>query len=322
MKKYKLISLVLFVCGSLFSQQEFDHAHCDCVDVIEEISPNLNGNYQRICNEIVVEEGIFDNGLKNGLWIVRSKKGEIIRKFNYLSGKLEGKVELFYPNGKNKMIGFFKNSLKEDKWEFFNEKGRIIKEGLYENGIAKGIWKIYNWKGKKVIIEYNFDKEEYKSSDIESNFFEDSAVLQNDNSTEWFIQVYPSRDNNFKEFPIEGYRKLNDVYANMIEIPLEIWETYLSINYFVDIKFENGAMKEVELSKGDKHVDDVPILSFVVITNDIDKLTKVNHTELSLKLLEYKIKEAIWLTGPWLNTGDSLRIYTPYVINQIENRKF
>ena len=110
------------------------------------------------------------------------------------------------------------------------------------------------------------------------------------------------------------------MFMTQMEVPLEIWDTYLSLNYQATLIFENGRMSEVSLIKLDDHLHDVPEQNFIIITNEKSELSRVQHTDLSIRLLEYKIKEALWLTGPYVNTEDSIVLYVPYVVNEIINR--
>ncbi|WMI68229.1 toxin-antitoxin system YwqK family antitoxin [Mangrovimonas sp. YM274] len=125
MKKLILGLIITFTINISFGQTEkFDY--CNCQDQIDQITPVLNGNFERKCNGILIEKGKFVNGLKNGEWKTYNRKGTLIRKLNYENGILSGKVELFYVNGKQKLAGQFEKGNKEGKGAITPRKERFF----------------------------------------------------------------------------------------------------------------------------------------------------------------------------------------------------
>ncbi|MEM7296985.1 MAG: hypothetical protein AAF391_01830 [Bacteroidota bacterium] len=76
----------------------------------------------------------------------------------------------------------------------------------------------------------------------------------------------------------------------------------------------------MEIEEIDNHLDGIATLPFLVITNEQNKLQRVEHSELSKQLLEYKIKEALYLSGPFIGDQEKVILYTPFVVNEIKNR--
>jgi len=316
-----LLALIVF---TLSAQKNLSLDHCNCEDSIDQMEPTLHGKYQRTCNNKVIIEGQFMEGKKEGLWITKSKNGKIIRKLNYSNGQLDQAIELFYSSGKVKLKGNFKNGKKDSSWQYFNKKGKVLKEGSFKEGTPTGVWKVFDKKGKKEKVVYDFNTNTYLKNNAKAFLFKKDAIIQQDNTHEWFIRKTNSEEQNekYQNKPFEGFDISLEFHALLMEIPLDIWDTYLSQNYTATINFENKGIKSVEIQAIEGHLDDVAEIGFFAITNDIPKLKKVAHNALSLKLLEYNLSEAIWLTGPWISTAEELTIYTPYVINQFKNRKF
>jgi len=92
--KLTLTLLLTIFCINTYAQETQKLEFCNCTDKIDQISPVLNGKYERICDNKINETGAFKNGKKDGEWITYSKKGTIIRKLSYDEGKLFMQVKL------------------------------------------------------------------------------------------------------------------------------------------------------------------------------------------------------------------------------------
>jgi hypothetical protein len=181
----------------------------------------------------------------------------------------------------------------------------------------------FDLKGKKEIVVYDFEKEKYIIKKDEDSLFEPAQVLQNDNSAEWWIRhTHDSDNSNFISKPFEGYSLASDMNVLLMEIPLEIWETYVSYNLQATLRFDGKALTDIEVIFLEGHVDNVPEIGFFATTNEANKLTDLNHQKLTKQLLAYNLEEAIWLMGPWINNDKELIIYLPYVINKFKNSPF
>ena len=112
------------------------------------------------------------------------------------------------------------------------------------------------------------------------------------------------------------------MHVLLMEIPLEIWETYLSYKIQANLKFDGKVLTDIEVISVEGHVNNVPEIGFFATTNEAKKLTHLNHQKLTKQLLEHNLEEAIWLMGPWINNDKELKIYLPYVINKFENSPF
>lgn len=317
-----VLSLILMFPLLICAQIEIEHSHCNCIDYIDAIEPVLSGSYERKCDEQLIEKGQFLGGDKIGLWESYSMTGEKIREFNYNdSGRLNGVVRLYYSDGTMKLEGDFIDNKREGIWTYFTNRGKLQKQGEYKEGVPTGIWRIYNEKGKKEEIVYDYSISTYVKNNSALRYFENEEIIQNDNKGEWFILFYPDIEESDDFSPIESIGLLMDEYVNHVEIPLEFWDTYASYNYESKLIYENGALSDIEVIEIDGHLDGVAALPLIVITNEKDKLQRVEHSDFSKKMLEYKIKEALYLSGPLIEPKDTVVLYTPFVVNQIKNRR-
>lgn len=321
----KLLNLVFLIIinGALQAQATFPLDYCDCEDTINSIDTIPDGEFKRHCNGKLVIKGKFINGLKDGAWLTYSSNGVLIREFNYNKGLLSGKVEMWYSTGTDKLKGNFVNGRKDGIWEYYSKNGKILKKGSFENGKPVDKWKIYGLKGKKAKIVYDFENEEYIKNKNEAFLFKNAEVIQNDNSHEWYIRQESTGSlGNLSAHPFEGYEIARELHTVITEIPLDYWETFVSLNYVGKMSFKDGGIESIELSLRKKHSKEGGEIGFFAITNDIDKLHKIKHNKLSMTLLKYNIVEALWMSGPWLTKTKNIHIYTPYVINQFKNRTF
>ena len=116
-----------------------------------------------------------------------------------------------------------------------------------------------------------------------------------------------------------GYLFANDLFADLMEIPMEYWDTYTKLQFLADFSILSDNSATFTLSETDEIPDDVPQYIYLVKTNDSDKLRRVEHSKFSRVLLKYKIHEALLFMPPWIYQGQAeLKLHIPYVINEIK----
>lgn len=317
MKKLILGLITALTVNISFGQQIEKLDYCNCQDQIEQITPDLNGTFERKCNGVLIEKGEFVNGLKNGEWITYSRKGKLIRKINYDNGLLNGKVELFYLNGKPKVSGQFEKGIKIGKWIYYTEKGKVLSEGSYASNKPIDIWTINDKKGKKPVVQYDYNSKKYLINKP-TPFHKDGDIIQNENTEEWYILKSPDLKYSSKSEPLGGYGFANYLFIELVEVPENYWDTYLYQKYKVSYKItaENELSFDSELFTGDLPDNNLE-LTFLIMTNPTPKIKRIDHSDLQIKLLDYKIKEALSIMPPWIfNEQSEIDVYVHYVINQ------
>jgi len=305
-----------------FGQKTERMDYCKCKDQIEETIPDLNGRFVRECNGILLEEGEFVDGHKNGEWLSYNRTGKMIRKLSYEKGLLNGKVELFYTNGKPKLTGQFEMGKKVGKWTYYTKKGKILSAGSFENNIPIGIWTINDKKGKRSVVQYDYNSKRYLINKSTPSH-KDRDIIQNENTEEWYIVWSPDLKFSSKSEPLGGFEFANYLFVELVEVPVNYWDTYLYQKYKIkyNITAENELSFESEFFEGDQP-DDSLELTFLIMTNPTSKIKQIDHSDLQIKLLGYKIKEALSLMGPWVYNGQSdIDVYLHYVINKNMHRK-
>lgn len=120
-------------------------------------------------DENLSQEGIFKHGLKDGYFKEYDRNGDLISATKFVDGeKIEKAEELakldvrtdYYPNGKVKVVGTYKDGIPQGVRREYNEEGqveksyiflngRIIGEGIFTDaGLKEGLWKEYYPDGK------------------------------------------------------------------------------------------------------------------------------------------------------------------------------
>jgi hypothetical protein len=316
--KKKLLILTITLIPLVGFAQTSDYSFCDCIESISE-----TGKYSLNCNDIVVEEGNYTSGLRSGNWITRNVEGQIIINANYKNDVLDGIYEQFHFKGIPKLSAQFDDGIPVGNWSYYNEKGKIIKEGQYNNGQPTGKWKIYDKKGKKIIAEYDFDNSKYNTVSHSDRYFNKGGIARDDQSGEWMVLYFPSRDISSEIEPFGGYMLIGDIFLDYLNIPLMFMNTYTHNEYLAKVEINNGIAKSIEvLERGDgsKFEPTLPSLPFIVETNSPGKLTRVEHSDESIKLLKNRIKDGIILSGPWIKQDfeGTIEIQIPFVLNEIK----
>ena len=82
------------------------------------------------------------------------------------------------------------------------------------------------------------------------------------------------------------------------------------------ITAENELSFDSELFTGDLPDNNLE-LTFLIMTNPTRKIKRIDHSDLQIKLLGYKIKEALSIMPPWVfNEKSDIDVYIHYVINE------
>ena len=317
MKRLIFGLLMALTVNTSFGQQIENLDYCNCQDKIDQISPVLNGRFERKCNGVLIEKGEFVNGLKNGEWITYSRKNKLIRKFNYDNGLLHGKVELFYINGKPKLTGQFEKGNRIGKWTYYTEKGMVLAEGSYDSNKPIDTWTINDKKGKKPVIQYDFNSKKYLLNN-QTPIHNNKDIIRNENTEEWYILVSPDLKYSSKSEPLGGYAFANYMFIELVEVPENYWDTYLYQKYKVSYKItaDNNVTFNSQLFTGNLPDSNLE-LTFLIMTNPTSKIKRIAHSDLQIKLIDLKIKEALSIMPPWIyNEQTDIDLYLHYVINQ------
>jgi hypothetical protein len=311
--------VICLIASKAYAQQSDILSYCNCIDNVGQITPVPDGKFERTCNGKVIESGLFKNGNKDGEWTTYNQKGIIIRKITYTKGKLNGKSYLFFNDGRPKLNASFMENKPIDKWTYFTSNGKTLIEGEYDDGKPVGIWTIYNAKGNKALAQYDFTTGKYVLQGT-VQLHKDNSILKNDNNGEYFILRYSKGAEAEGTAPLGGVLFANDLFIDMVEIPQNYWDTYISYEYKANVNvtpFNEYSFTLEKASDTDKYQMQLVLLAN---TNPDSKIKRIDHSDFSRKMLDEKINEALHFLPPWIYKGESkVSMNVSYVINRIIN---
>jgi antitoxin component YwqK of YwqJK toxin-antitoxin module len=319
-KKYLIVIFIGNLVLTLNAQSTTKYEHCNCVETINYSKTDRNlkdGKYELICDKIFVEAGNYKQGHKDGIWTVKNLNGTKISEIVYSNGILNGNYKLFYYEGDRKLEASFENNLPIGQWTYFSKKGKIIKQGNYKKGSAVGIWKIYNKNGKKVIFEYDFDK---KKSLISSNYKSKNPFLPRDDESGEYIIIYSlNKPINSQVKPFGGYTYSNELFVELLNVPLVMMNTFANFEFQVKANVKNGALMVDDVNYSMHKISETPYFSYIAQTNSPKKIKRIKHNNLSITKVKERIFETLMILGPWIGESENeLEISVPFVLNEID----
>ena len=99
--------------------------------------------------ESKVEEGIYLDNRKNGLWKKYWPNGKVRSEINYDHGKPQGEYKLYYENGKLEEHSTWTNSKNTGAFKRYYENGNPQQDFLFaDNGKRNGLQKYFHDNGK------------------------------------------------------------------------------------------------------------------------------------------------------------------------------
>lgn len=313
------ISILLLMLSSAVVAQETKYAHCNCIETKSESTYTLK------CGEVIMEEGNFTNGKREGSWTTRNKKGKIIIKADYKDDKLNGIYEQYHYKGILKLKAQFSNGFPDGNWTYYSEKGKVIKEGIYNSGVPIGQWKIFDKKGKKVIVIRDFDNNKDILGSKDKRYFEKKGIVRDDESGGWMVLLIPNRSITNTINPLGSFLLAGDIFMDYVNIPYMFFDTYTHYDFIVTIDFNSKIVSNINIELRDKEEgfdSTSPSFPFLVKTGSQSQLSRVDFSKHSLELLKGRIKDVVMLSGPWILNDNhaQLKIQVPFVLNDIKNR--
>ena len=65
--------------------------------------------------------------------VVARRGSQVLEEFTYKGGRLHGKAQIWYSNGKMKRKGSYQNGKLSGKWEYWDQYGNILCETTYHD---------------------------------------------------------------------------------------------------------------------------------------------------------------------------------------------
>lgn len=134
-----------------------------------------------------VEEGVYQDNRKQGLWKRYWPSGKLRNEINYLDGKPQGEYKLYYENGKLEEHGRWSNNKNIGDFRRYHTNGNPQQQFYFdEKGKRNGVQKYYHDNGK-LALEVNVvngsesgvcKRYDQSGNMIEEKVFENGVVKQ------------------------------------------------------------------------------------------------------------------------------------------------
>ncbi|MFQ3215143.1 MAG: antitoxin component YwqK of YwqJK toxin-antitoxin module [Marivirga sp.] len=121
----------------------------------------LHGPYQKIKDDMVIESGMYWNGLKHGRWMRFDKNGILLDKLVYFKGwPIESEITYYdQERAQVKEVIPIEYGEKEGTYLFFHKNGQIAVQGEFRFDNKVGLWVEFydNRRRRKKTIQYGKD---------------------------------------------------------------------------------------------------------------------------------------------------------------------
>jgi len=106
----------------------------------------------------IIASGTYADGERNGVWKITT--GDNAEEGTYLLGLRDGVWRSWYPNGKPRFKGEFRQGNPEGRHTLYYDNGRPKEDRYYKNGFRTRTWKKYSEEGEVILtITYRDDIE-------------------------------------------------------------------------------------------------------------------------------------------------------------------
>ena len=88
--------------------------------------------------------GYDEETRRHGEWRMYTESGKLMEIINYVHGKAEGNVKIYYPNTTKLVLDcMYGNGTRNGYYKYYFENGNMHEDGFYKDGARHGHWKIY-----------------------------------------------------------------------------------------------------------------------------------------------------------------------------------
>ena len=92
--------------------------------------------------------GYDEETRRHGEWQMFSESGNLIAVINYVHGKAEGNVKMYFPDTKKMVLDcMYENGMRNGYYKYYFANGNLQEDGFYKDGSRHGHWKIYTSDG-------------------------------------------------------------------------------------------------------------------------------------------------------------------------------
>lgn len=145
-----------------------------------------DGPYRRLgAGDVVLAEGAFVAGVRDGLWIERYAGGSLRSRGTWRGGRRDGAWEWWYEDGTPKKSGSYRAEQPEGIWREWYRSGMLRSEGGWRDGAPEGEWREWHEGGELAGIgRYRAGREDgeweirYTDGTVKARHFYRDGVLE------------------------------------------------------------------------------------------------------------------------------------------------
>ena len=136
-----LVGVIMFGCSSNYEgQKEVANRYPDGTPQVVKYFKWV-GNNKNLVREIRYfpngdkeQEGTYEDGKKDGLWIQWYPNGEKWTEIHYDNGEKEGEMVVYFKSGKVNYKSNYKNNRPHGEWIYYDGRGNKKKKVVYDTG--------------------------------------------------------------------------------------------------------------------------------------------------------------------------------------------
>lgn len=107
------------------------------------------GRATRVFLDSTIEQGVYEDGKKQGLWKRETAQGLPVRQENYKDGVLNGAFAVFHPNQAQAILGQYTDGARSGVWTTYHPNGQVRSRGEYGCDKEQGHWVFWHSNGQK-----------------------------------------------------------------------------------------------------------------------------------------------------------------------------
>jgi antitoxin component YwqK of YwqJK toxin-antitoxin module len=133
-EKLRCVFLMMIIAASACTHREVEQKFPDGSPKVEKYYANRNGHRELIREVQYYEnhqrkmEGAYLDNKRTGKWTAWFKNGKIWSEGVFKDGLSEGLRTVYYENGRKHIVGNYKQDQKTGKWQFYSVDGKLLKE--------------------------------------------------------------------------------------------------------------------------------------------------------------------------------------------------
>ncbi len=191
----KVVLIVLIIASKIAFAQTFELVNKDTINLTDSLG-RKQGNWV-ITNKMIhkpcytddqkVEEGVYVNSKKTGIWTEYYCNNNLKSKITYDNNRPNGYAMMYHENGKIKEEGLWKNNRWVGDYKLYYENGQVQQAFKFNTTGKRTGDQAYYWENGQKMIEGNWD--EGKEAGIVREWYENGDLKSEKNFADGYLDV-------------------------------------------------------------------------------------------------------------------------------------